>query len=158
MNRRELIARKVNLPIYLSQLSELFGGPVTQEQLLSVEETSALQEQSRKHKREPMWRVEVPFSERLGPRFKSLLSELRDRNPRPVHVWIERAHTCGVPRAVPLADLNFGFEFHRLPSGIVTIATADLEDDMILDFSRDEQDKETLEIEVSGPRWGNARY
>lgn len=156
--RKELIALKVNLPTYLRELSMLFGRPVVEDDLLSLDETRALQERSRQQKREPVWRVEVPFTERRSKRFNALVSSLRDLNPSPVHVWIDRVDVCGVPRAVRLKDLRFDFEFSALSSGIVTVSTADLADDMVLDFSRDEQGSEVLQIEVSGPRWTSASY
>jgi len=158
MNRQEVIALKVNLPRYLSELSNLFGRPVSKEELLSPDETAVLQQQSRVHKRELPWRVQIPFSERLGRPFKALLSALEELNPSPVYVWIKHARECGVPRPTQLRDVHFDFDFAALPSGIVSISTSDLADDMVLEFSKDENHQEILLVEVSGPRWRTASY
>lgn len=158
MNRKELIAFKIRLPRYLSELSSLFGRTVTHDELLSLPETTALQEQSRLSKREPEWSVEVPFSERLGGRFVALLRALSDLNPSPVYVWIEGVQVCGVPRPVPLADLHFDFGFSDVSGEIVSISTSDLADRMVLDLSKDEIGREMLQIEVSGPRWSAVKY
>lgn len=158
MDLRKRLAYRAHLARHLSELTVLLNYDVTAEVLLSLEETEDVRARSRLLAREPSWRCEIPFSEKTGARFVTLLHALHDFNSSPVYVWTPLANPCGLPRPLPLIEVNFAFRFDLNREGIFSILTSDLADEMLLDFSKDERDEEVLEIEVSGPHWGRARY
>src|SRR5262249_51866808 len=137
-------------PRHLAELGILLGREVFTSDLISVEETEAIRQRSIKVVREPGAKWEIPFREKSEPRFARFIAGLAAANGAGVYVWTPTSRTCGLIRPMPLSVVGFGFPFSMSPDGILSIVTEDLADKLLLDYFRDDQDEERLEIEVKG--------
>ena len=143
---------------HLSELSHVLGRSVRREDLLSLEESEAVLAQSKAALRVPGWKITVPFEDKNLPWFRTFVKALGSAKARRVYVWTPLASDCGLPKPVPLSEIDFSFPFDLNPEGILEVITEDLEEGLILDYSLGAGDRAELEVEVSGPRWGGVPH
>lgn len=139
---------------YLGQLTQLVGREVTEAELISLEESRAILAACKSVVREPTSRSHLSFEEKNSERFRALVERLCALNPSDVYVWMLASNACGLLRAGPLPSLNWSFRFDINPDGIIMLFTTDCADEMMLDFSREEDGREELELHLSGTHWG----
>jgi len=151
-------ARRREMAPYLLRLNHLIVGGVEEADLLSQEETEEVRRRSKDIQRIPSWRRDMSFSEKVEPRFQMFVRSLMVAQPSPVYVWTDGSDLCGVPRPIPLARINFGFDFNIDPNGVLALVTRDLVDKLLLDYSEDSNRNQTIVLEVSGSNWGRLNY
>jgi hypothetical protein len=147
-----------NIAGHLSQLSRLIRATVQATDLLSLEETETIRQNSKELQYFPSWRQKLEFAEKTSARFQMLVKELGRLNSAGVYLWTPLSNVCGVLRPMPLAAVDWGFDFDLIPEGILVILTADVSDKMLLDFSDTRDGRRELEVEVAGQHWGRARF
>lgn len=144
------------LPRYLSELGELLGRTVTAADLVPLDESRSIRSQLECISREPMSRLRSSFQELRSARFRHLIDRLTALNPSDICVWTPASDACGLLRARPLQSLRWDFPFDINPEGILTFFTSDYADGMVLDFSREDDGSESLEIDLRGEHWAHA--
>ena len=154
----EKLTFKRELNRHLRELGLLIGRPVYKEELLPLKETKNIRLQANQVVRQPMMKFEIPFNEKREHRFVKYIKNLVEVNQSNVYIWTPASNHCGVLRPVPLKTFNITFPFDLNPEGIVVILTTDLHDQLLLDYSQDNRDEKTLEVEASGKRWGSIPY
>lgn len=158
MTAGEILHAKTLLPRHLGQLESLLGRPVAAEDLLSLDETEAIRARALATTRSPQWGCQIGFAEKNADRFQSLVRRLSEQHAVGVFLWTPLANSCGVLRPVPLSDIRWEFDYALFPEGILVILGADLEDQLLLDFSEDPQGERVVEIEGAGRHWGEVKY
>lgn len=144
---------KKHLPAYLSELGQLLGRAVSQDELLSLQETESVRERSKHVSRSPKWSAEIAFTQKVSY-LRSLAQTLERRHSTPVHIWTRLSNICGLMRPVSFLEIDFGFSFDINDDGMISILGVDLKNELILDFSKNDRDEERLEVELSGGDWG----
>ncbi|MFT3912597.1 MAG: hypothetical protein QM704_00510 [Anaeromyxobacteraceae bacterium] len=146
------LRRSRHLARHLTELGRLLHKEVRTEDLLSLDETEALLARSKAvTRRAPDWKSSFPFAEKE----QRLSRPIRPIHAEMVYVWTALANDCGVHRLVRLSELDFRFSFDFSPEGILTVISEDLENQMLLDWHKD-NGVELLDLEVTGPRWSAA--
>ena len=157
IDRKTEIQRRVNLPGYLEKLEHLTGRRPNIEELTSPQFVGQMRIDLGTHlKSAPVEKQVIPFTERLSSRFAELISNLESLNPHPIFVWIEAANDCGFAKPIRLSDFRFGFDFERIPEGIISLITSDARDKMLMDFEEDDDGLKIMTIELHGDGWGKA--
>ncbi len=156
-DRKDEIRRRVNLHGYFDKLEHLTGYRPEIDDLTSPQFVVQIRAELSNHlKSAPVAKTVIPFTERLSSRFAALIGDLELRNPHPVFVWIEAANECGFTKPIRLADFRFGFEFERIPEGLISLITTDAKDKMLMDFEVDDDGLKIMTVELHGSDWGNA--
>ncbi|MBU3056136.1 hypothetical protein [Pseudomonas indica] len=154
----EKIRQKLNLKIYLNELTALIGRPVYANELNSLEQTTALRETSQKFVAQEPQACEILFSERSSDRFKGFIQRLHSANPSSVYVWTPRTIVCGALLAPSIAAINFDFDFTINEEGILAFSTSDLEDRLLFDFSVSSTGDQIMRLETLGQNWARVVY
>jgi len=155
--QQQLTFRKY-LAQHLTQMSVLARHEVKAESLESLDETCRLRSLASTPKEWGVYKIELDFEERHSSRFHNLVEELWKLNPRPVYVWTKHASTCGVLSIPSIHEINFSFDYHIDPNGIITFSTEDMKDHMTLEFFEDQAGTRRLQVLLMGENWSNARY
>lgn len=143
---------------HLAEAGRLLRRELHRDDLLTVSETEALLTRAKGVKRAPAWKRELEFAEKSRPRFASFVKALEARSEGGVYLWTPLAASCGVPRPVRLSEIDFAFPFDVNPEGILEVLSVDLANRLLLDYSRDDNNREVLELEVEGASWGAVIY
>jgi hypothetical protein len=151
--RRARFEYLANIKRYLAELSVLLGRPITSEELLGLDATGEILTRSKNTMREGHRVAEIPFSERTGASFAAYVAALQVANTSGVFLWTPRASACGLPRPIGLSALNWGFPFDIYTEGILSVIAVDMRDRLVIDFSREAEDREVLQIEAEGVGW-----
>lgn len=147
------LARKTQMDRYLAQVSEISGRLVEQDELDSIEETDAIRSEFKKFIDQPKAAFEIKPNDLRSGRFIHFLESLEQANPKPVFIWIERTNVCGAFKLPSVSKIYAGFKPEKVPEGIISFITEDLENSLILDF-----DDDSVEVELQGPDWIDVRY
>ncbi|MFM2417514.1 MAG: hypothetical protein RL385_2237 [Pseudomonadota bacterium] len=150
LERKIRIARE--MPKHLAALTEYAGRAIAQGDLLSVEETARIQQQLRFRGEVSKVTRRLSFDDRLGLVFARFIRALCAANSGPVQVWIKTTSDCGLLVLPSVADFNVAFDYETDANGVVTLRTADLENELLLDYF-EEHGQRLLEVETSGPDW-----
>ena len=144
------------MPGYLDRIERLVGSRPDQADVNSPQlADQLLKDLSENIKTAAVSKKVIPFAEKLSRNFSALIEELELRNPNPVFIWIDATKDCGFVKPIRLSAFRFGFEFDSIPEGIVALITADVSDEMLLDFETDDQGIEVMTIELHGTSWGH---
>jgi len=154
----EKLAFRHEFARHLGELSLLLGRAVRGDELMSVDETKTVRAQANEVVRQPTLRFELPFADKAEQRFAEFVQRLTRANPSDVYPWTPASNVCGVLRPIPMKVINMAFPFDLNPEGIIVILTADLRDQLLLDYSYGNNDEQHLEVEVSGEHWGQINY
>jgi len=152
------LAFRRELPRHLRELSLLLGRSVDTLDLLSIDDTKELRSQANQVTREPASTFQIPFDATREPRFGMFVRRLEEANTSPVYVWTPASNACGLLKPTPLGVVRMEFPFDLNPEGIVAILTSDLQDELLLDYSKGDRDQRELEVEASGKHWGLIAY
>jgi hypothetical protein len=153
------LACKRNLQCYLSQLCHLANRNVTADDLLPLEVTHAIREQSTRLLDKTSFRkFKIKFSEKLDTRFAMFVKNLYALNPSPVYIWVEHTNTCGLFEISSIMEFNAKFEYSVITEGIISLLTKDMIDNMVLDFYEDSSGEKFIEIELYGSSWVTCVY
>lgn len=153
------LAYKRNIQSHLSQLSHLTNREVTEGDLLPLETTHSIREQSKRLlNSSSLHKFKIRFPEKLDGRFTTFVRNLHALNSSPVYIWIEHTNTCGLLEIGSIAEFNFKFEYSVSPQGIISLLTKDMTDNMVLDFFEDSSHEQLIEIELVGRSWPSCRY
>lgn len=153
-DRHERFTYLRELPRYLTELSVLLGRPVSASDLVPLHESEAIRAAHRAVSRMPLSRAEFSFGVLRSERFREFIARLRRTNPSDVYVWTPASDACGLFRAESLDTLNWSFPFEINREGILVFFPSDHADEMVLDFSRGDDGREVVEIDLLGPHWG----
>lgn len=157
IDRKAEIQRRVSLPAYIDKIEHLVGYRPTVEDMTSTQFVGELRKDLGDHlKLASVSTKVILFTERLSSRFASLIANLECRNPNPVFIWIEAANDCGFSKPIKLRDFRFGFEFDRIPEGMISLISSDAKDKLLMDFEEDDDGTEIMTIELHGASWGDA--
>lgn len=154
--RQDKIRKLVWLRPYLTELSGLVGRNVGADELLPIEETMLLREKLKLIPKEQVVRSIFSFKDRKSRAFAKMIEQLQVLNGSPVVLWPPKANDCGLLPLPSLMDINFGFSFDLISDELLFIATRDGCDSMLLDFSEEEDESQSLEIELHGLHWSQA--
>lgn len=149
----KLIAKR-ELTRHLRELGLLVGRAIGEPELLSLAETRNMRSQANLVVRQPVNVFDIAFEEKRELNFRKFLERLAEANPCDVYVWTPAANLCGLLRPLPLSAFRVEFPFDLNPESIVAILTSDLRDQLLLDFSRNSDGRQRLDVEASGERWG----
>lgn len=149
---REQIRYKVNLNLHLLELNCFVLKRLSDSDLLPVEKTKSILEQSQHLNQMTPFKFTIPFEEKGSERFKKYIEQLQTTNSSGVYIWIERTNDCGTSVINSLLDINWGFDFSCSKNGILVFETLDLQDRILFDFF-EEDGEHYLEIEVRGTHW-----
>lgn len=153
------LAYNRDIKTYLTQLKHLAGRDVDVHDLLSLDETKVIRDNSKlAFKSLPAHKFKIKFSERLSARFEMFTRKLHALNSSSVYIWLERSNTCGVLAVSSILSFNFKFEFSAISEGIISLSTSDMGDNLLLDFSKAPSGDTFLEIELKGNTWGSCTY
>ena len=136
LSTSEKLRKRLNLNIYLKELTELAGRPVQARELGSVEQAATIREAGKKFTLQVTACSEGLFSDLSSDRFSNFLTKLHQANPSPVYLWSPRTIDCGALVVPSLSSINFEFEFTVNTEGILVILSTDLVDRLLLDFLR----------------------
>lgn len=148
------LAYKRNLQSHLSQLSQLTHREVTADDLLPLDVTHTIQEQSKRllnsssHKK-----FKIGFTEKLDAHFATFVRNLQALNSNPIYIWIEHTNECGLLEISSIVEFNFKFEYTVISQGIISLLTKDMSDNMVLDFFEDSSGERFIQIELAGSSW-----
>lgn len=154
----KLLTFKRELPRHLRELGILLGRPVHLDDLMSIEETTAVRSKANEITREPIARFDVAFEEKQTPRFAAFVQRLVQANSSDVYLWTPASNECGVLRPLPIGLIDVAFPFDVNPEGIIAILASDLQDQLLLDYSTGNNGEQLLEVEVSGEHWAPITY
>lgn len=143
---------------YLAELSKLCGESVSRENLLSPDETAEIRKQALKVNKKPILRFDLPFFEIKTEKFANYIRKLYETNSDHVYIWTPRTAICGTYEIDSISKFNFHFPFDINEEGLIVILTKNLQDEMTLDFSKNEIGEEVLEIEVRGIHWSGINW
>ena len=101
---------------------------------------------------------QINFADRKSERFKRFLQRLTEANPSSVYVWTPRTIDCGTFLVSSLDAIAFDFPFAINDEGVLSFATSDLRDRLLLDFSHAFADQEIMKVETQGPSWARIIY
>ena len=156
-DRKTEIQRSVSMPGYLDKLEHPMGFRPNIEDMTSSHFACQMRNELNNNlKLAPIAKMTVPFTEKLSKRFSTLIVALEYRNPHPVFVWMDAANECGYAKPIKLSHFKFGFEFRRIPEGIISLITTDARDKMLVDFEMGDDGIESMIIELHGEEWGKA--
>jgi hypothetical protein len=155
--RRELIRKKINLRPYLQELEILLKREVNPEELISLEQTRALEQAARTFIDQPKSCQEIPFNKRTSSKFSDFIHSLTELNPSSVYLWTPRSEDCGSILLPSLKSVDFGFPFSVNGAGLIIFITSDNADRLLLDFFHDSTGQERMQIETKGRHWFSVR-
>lgn len=151
------LARAKHRDRYLVELRHFLRSRVDADHLLGLEDTTKTLDALKGRNRAAAWTHRIPFDEKSSPRFNAFIGQLAALSKSPVYLCLPLARVCGLPPVAALSDINFNFDFDASPDGIFVVFTADLSDDLLMDYT-EEDGKRWLQIEVSGEHWSKARF
>lgn len=143
---------------YLANLGVLLGRVVLPEELCSLEQTEALRQASQKFRDQPVTSCEIDATETQTNRFKGFIERLHTAHPSPLSVWMTHVTDCGTLVVPSLQDMKFDFSFFVKEGGVLTFATSDVCDRLVLDFFDSATGTQRLTIETQGKHWSDVRY
>ncbi len=153
------LAYKRNLQSHLSQLSQLSNREVTESDLLPLELTHSIREESKRLlNTASLHKFKIHFPEKGSARFARFVASLRATNSNPTYIWIEHTNICGLFEIGSISEFNFNFEYSVSTQGIISLLTKDLADNMVLDFFEDSPGEQFIQIELLGKSWPSCRY
>lgn len=150
--------RPLILDAYLEELAVLTGRLVRADELDGVEQVDRMRQVAQWFVPVPKASCEIAFADRLSPRFDSFIRRLRDSNSSPIYVWTPRTLARGALLVPAIDHINFGFAAGLNDEGMLSFATCDGEDRLLLDFEMTSTAAQTMHIEVRGPNWGKVAY
>ena len=151
--RKRKIQLKTNIVAYLSQLKQLTRINVVSEDLLSLSETAEITKRSSHLEKLDKICFTTNFEFKNSERFKRFITNLSKANNSLVYIWLEKTNYCGLYKAASINDIDFSFRFDLDPNGIIVFMTEDLNNRLLLDFYRDWEERETIEIKIQGKQW-----
>ena len=152
------LAYRRDIRAYISELRALTRMEITEGSLLPLDQLEPIREEVTARLREPTRMFTIPFEEKSGERFKKFVGTLGKLNPGRMYVFTNRTNSCGPVIIDDIEQFNFDFDYSVNSEGIVSLVAEDLRDRMVLDFSKDENDRSVLRIELFGEKWPSAEY
>lgn len=146
------IRDKSGFAIYLLELKKLTGVDINGD-LLLTEDIEEIREKSSALADKEGTRFIVDFSEKDTEQFRNFVRNLNKANDAPVYVWTNSANSYGLYKATSINSIDFSFSFDVNPDGIIVLLTEDLNDRLLLDFYRNSEGREILELELYGKHW-----
>lgn len=144
---------------YLSELQHLVYQPVTEMDLLSLEETTAYRTVAIELEQMPIFSFTVDADMRRGENFSSYIHRLYLRNSEPMLLWTQFSNVCGAYVLKSIKEFNFSFEFAAVEGGVIVLLAKNKKDKLLLDFDTDEHSEGNLmTTEVRGKSWTTLSY
>lgn len=159
-DRKRTLGYNREIQRYLLEIKELCLQPAAASDLLSLDHTERIREDSlRSLNGKSTRRIVIDFEQKKTIKFKDYVAKLHDANPHPVYVWTERSNQCGLHQIHSLLEFNFDFRFDVNEQGIIVLLASDLTDNLVLDFSYNERlSRYDLVIDVLGDHWSAVVY
>lgn len=154
---KDKIRYKVNLKPHLEELNCFTSKRMEESDLLSIEETKRILEQSQQLPQLSTNKFTIPFQEKRSERFKKFVAKLQEVNSSSIYIWIDRTNDCGTSIIGSLSDINWEFDFDCSSNGIFVLESIDLQDRVLFDFF-EEDGQLWLEIEASGIHWSKVNW
>jgi len=155
----ERLTYRHNIASHLSQLSHLVNREVKAEDLLPLDATRAIMEQIKLTlKNKPSKKFQIRFSEKTAPQFTTFVECLHALNSGPIYIWLNHTNDCGLFEVRSIREIDFKFEFSKIPGEIISLITKDFSDEMLLDFFEESTGEKYIEIELTGDRWSSCTY
>jgi hypothetical protein len=92
---KDKIRYKVNLKPHLEELNCFTSNRMKESDLLSIEKTKKILEQSQQLPQPSTNKFTIPFQEKRSERCKKFVSRLQEINDSSVYIWIDRTNDCG---------------------------------------------------------------
>ncbi len=149
------LSYKKHINAYLDEL-EIFCGKRPQEyELISLNETESIRAKSASIIDKGSRKFHINFDEKGSVQFEKFITDLHEGNSSQIYVWTPLSDSCGLFKVSSILDFNFDFPFDVHDDGLIALFTDDFEDEIILDFSYDQEEssKKILEIELHGRNW-----
>ncbi|WP_445371981.1 hypothetical protein ACH518_04160 [Methylomonas sp. HW2-6] len=148
------IAYKRNIAKYLQELNRFCKKKPVENELLSLDETQNIRDNSKALDTAIVRRHRIGFDKKNDEKFLDFVGSLYEKNRSNIYIWTPLTMACGTYKIDSILDFNFGFEFDSNPEGIVVLLTSNFTDKITLDFSMDESGKRILDIDLVGDNWG----
>lgn len=151
--------KQLNLKAYLAELSALVQRNVTPDELTTAQKVDDLKQIGLANfAGQPTAVVELPFEALTHPRFKAYVESLSLACSSPVYVWTPRTLDCGALLLPSLKAVHFDFDFTINQEGILTFATEDMTNRLLLDFSEGDDRARRVTSETQGACWYTVPY
>ena len=145
---------KVYLPKYLTELNALFKCAVSINNLLSLQDSENLKDNSIIAMKGcvPIKKI-VPFDDKKT--LEVYIKKLVHSYNKEIYVFTDYSKYCGVASVSKLECFNTSFKYEDEHAGIVSMLTKELGNNLVLDFFEDEDGIRMLELEVTGQLWSS---
>lgn len=148
------IGKRVNMKMYLRELTRLLGREVDESELLNLEETEKISYLSRKFDSQIANGREFDYME-SGIKLKTILELLKDLNPSKIYLWIPLSIECGCLTLYSLDEIDVSNVFND--DLAISIVTTDMKDKVSIDFTIDADKRKLVQLELLGENWNNIR-
>lgn len=149
------LALRKSLNEYLLELKQFSGQEIDAQSLCSVEDLERIRDTALVHLQNMNKnKAIIEFSEKNSDKVKAFITSLEKANNSSVYIWTNRSSLHGLYKIDSISSLDLSFPFNVNPDGMAVFLTEDLNDKLLLDFYRDSEDQDMLEIEVQGTHWG----
>jgi hypothetical protein len=143
---------------YLQVLSILTKRPVKKEDLISLEKTLEIIDKSKLIRALASKNFEIDFEDRTSDQFKNFIENLDENKRSPIFIWSKGANSCGLFQVSSLLEINFDFEYEIDGNGVFIFTSADLQDQLLVDFYENNEGQRKMKIEIYGNLWSKTNY
>lgn len=152
------IRRRLALRQYLTEVAHLSRVPISESDLLSLDDTRQISDQTRvlSTSSKAVWRM--LFEHLKSDEFVAFVRSLDELCRGQITLWTPRSRACGCILLPSLQDVRFDFNFDLIPEGILSVVTRNLQNRLLLDFRRNAIHQQEVLIETYGPEWGVALH
>jgi hypothetical protein len=150
LTKRELLVKKANgkkyMQEYLAELNVICTRRITEDQLLSLEETYDIIARIKSHiSSESTIKEQINFDEKI--KLKHVIDEVKNSFGNGLYLFTEYSKMCGVLYLEDIYQFNSDFNFTAEHAGIISLINKEITFKLVLDFY-EEQSQQFLEIEV----------
>jgi len=154
----DVLRQRRHMDRYLGELSTLMARAVQPDELGSREQAVEMRVAAQGFLGQSSAWCEIKFADRSSEHFAKFLKRLTDANSSSIYVWTPHTIDCGTFLAPSLDVIKFDFPFAINDDGILSFVTSDLQDRLVLDFSRTFAGQEVMRVETQGPGWARIIY
>ena len=150
LSKRELLIKKASrkkyVQKYLAELNSICTKPVTEDQLLSLEETYDIIEKTTSHiPSESITKEQINFDQKI--RLRHVIDEVKTSFDGGLYLFTEHSKMCGALYLEDIYQFNSDFNFAAEHAGIISLINREITFKLLLDFY-EEQSQQFLKIEL----------
>jgi DNA-directed RNA polymerase beta' subunit len=155
-NKKDLLFKKNQckevLEKYLAEIEKLSLQKITSNDLISLEKTEELRVKSLIYDSKNYPVLKDTFLFKQKEKLKQVLDKLYNLYSGKILIFTDYSEYCGCIELKSLKYFNAYFDFKDEHSGIISIISKDLKNNLLLDFYEEESEF-YLDIEVQGKNW-----